>query len=155
MHNMKVLVFAVIAGISAYIGACASQPKYTQAQLNSIETREVDASFDETYSAAANAIFDAGYTIAMSDRASGLITGEAGKDNSSARIWVSPAIADSQFRISMQIRAIDGRRTSVRIKTSTNGEPVVDKKAIDKIWTLMQRQVLMKEPAAIELQQSR
>lgn len=123
-----------------------SPSRYTQAQLNAIETRDVDATFDETFSAASNALFDAGYTIAMSDRSAGLITGEAGKDNTAARFWVSPLIQDSRFRISMQVRQTAPKLCAVRVKTSSNGEPVVDKKAIDNIWTLMQRQVMMKAP---------
>jgi hypothetical protein len=122
--------------------------KYTQAQLNAIETREVDANFSDTFSAASSALFDAGYTIAMSDKAAGLLTGEAAKDQSAARIWVSPYVQDTKFRLSMQIREIGPRLTSVRVKGSVNGEPTVDKKAIDAIWTLMQRQVMMKDPPA-------
>jgi len=29
---------------------------------------------------------------------------------------------------------------------SRDGEPVVDEKAVDEFWRLMQRQVMMKEP---------
>lgn len=140
---VKIVVFVVAFG-------CQTTPKYTQAQLNAIETREVDASFDETFNAAASALFDAGYTISMSDRQSGLISGQAGKDKSAERIWISPYIADSTFIASMQIRPISQNLCSVRIKMSANGEPRVDKKAIDNIWNLMQRQVLMKEPVPLE-----
>ena len=37
------------------------------------------------FNAVSNALFDAGYTIKMSDRQAGLITGEKAKDMSSAR----------------------------------------------------------------------
>ena len=128
------------------VSGCAMTPKYSQAQLNAIETREVDASMDETFSAASSALFDAGYTIAMSDRQGGLLTGTRGKDQSAARIWISPYIQDTKFAVSIQVREIGPKRTSIRVKTSVNGESKVDKVSIDQIWNLMQRQVLMKEP---------
>jgi len=116
--------------------------------LNAIETREVDANFSDTFTAASSALFDAGYTIAMSDKSAGLLTGESAKDQSAARIWVSPYIQDTKFRVSMQVRELGPRLTSVRVKGSVNGAATVDKKAIDAIWTLMQRQVMMKDPPA-------
>jgi hypothetical protein len=120
--------------------------KMSQAQLNAIETREVDASINETYKAASGALFDAGYTISMSDRAGGLLTGTKAIDRSAARLWYSPYIEDTKFAVSIQIREIAPNSCTVRVKTSINGAPKVDKKAIDELWVLMQRQVLMKEP---------
>ena len=143
---MRILVISLALASCMSLAGCATTPSYTQAQLNAIETREVDASMDETFSAATNALFDAGYTIAMSDRQGGILTGTRGKDNSSARVWVSPYITDTNFTMSIQVRENGPRLTTTRIKTSMNGEQVIDKKAIDQIWTLMQRQVLMKEP---------
>ncbi len=127
-----------------------SSNELSQAQLNAIETREVDASINETYNAASGALFDAGYTISMSDRAGGLLTGTKAHDRSSQRLWVSPYIEDTKFAVSIQIREIAPNSCTVRVKTSINGAPKVDKKAIDQLWTLMQRQVLMKEPLSNE-----
>jgi len=128
------------------ISGCESSNQLTQAQLNALETREVDASMDETYNAASGALFDAGYTIAMSDRQGGLLTGTRVIDRSKARFWISPYIENTLLMISIQIRETSPESCTVRIKTSVNGAPKVDKKAIDQLWTLMQRQVLMKEP---------
>ncbi len=47
------------------------------------------------------------------------------------------------------IREAGSDRCSVRIKTSVNGVQKVNKRAIDQIWVLMQRQVLMKAPLAL------
>ncbi len=139
-------IAVVIAGwVLLLSGGCAA-PQMSQAQLNSIETREVDAGVEQTFTAASGAMFDAGYTIAMSDHNAGLLTGTRGVDQTSARIWLSPAIEDTKFVLSMQIRPIDTGRSTVRVKTSKNGEPIVDQKAIDQIWVLMQRQVMMHEP---------
>lgn len=131
------------------LNGCVTQPNYTQAQLNSIETRIVDADFDETFNAASNALFDAGYTVSMSDREGGLITGTKGKDNTAARIWISPAIRDTAYALSIQVREEAPQQCRVRVKSSVNGEPVVEKEAIDQIWVLMQRQVLMQTPPSV------
>jgi len=147
MIRLTSLGLSVVVLVS--LSGCNSQPKYYQAQLNSIETREVDAKLDQAFSAASSALFDAGYTIAMSDRNAGLISGRRGKDNTAARMWVSSFIRDTDFVISIQVREDGPNRSIVRVKTSVNGEAVVDKKSIDAIWVLMQRQVLMKEPSAL------
>lgn len=151
MRMRIIAAVGLLLGWSVVLGGCGTSSnlhKYSQAQLNAIETRTVEASMHETFQAASNALFDAGYTIAMSDREGGIITGQRGKDNTAARVWVSPLISDTRFVISIQLREQAARQTDVRVKTSINGEPYVDEEAIDQIWTLMQRQVLMKEPLA-------
>jgi type IV pilus biogenesis protein CpaD/CtpE len=117
---------------------CASTQQFSQAQLNAIETREVEASMNETYNAASGALFDAGYSIAMSDRQGGLLTGTKALDRSAERFWVSPYIEDTRFALSIQVRETTRKNCTVRIKTSINGAPKVDKKAIDQLWILMQ-----------------
>ncbi|MBN2272478.1 MAG: hypothetical protein JXN61_17835 [Sedimentisphaerales bacterium] len=144
---MRVLSYVCLVGLLCLSATgCSTTPRYSQAQLNAIETREVEANLNETFNAASGALFDAGYTISMSDREAGLLTGTQGESKSAERFWISPYIQDTQFAVSIQVREIAEKRSSVRIKTSKNGEPRVNKKAIDAIWILMQRQVLMKEP---------
>lgn len=141
---------AIVLVVAVSVVGCASPgenpSKYSQAQLNAIETREIDASMEESYSAASNALFDAGYTISMSDRQGGLLTGTKATDRSGERFWISPAIENTNFVVSIQLRSLGPRSTTARIKTSVNGAPKVNKEAIDQIWVLMQRQVLMKSP---------
>lgn len=146
---MRVCALGIVVVVLTSFAGCSSGPKassFTQAQLNAIETREVEAGLDESFAAASGALFDAGYTISMSDRNAGLLTGKKGTDNTAARIWVSPYIRDTDFTISVQLRPLGPQRTAARVKTSVNGEPVVKKEAIDAFWTLMQRQVMMKAP---------
>ncbi len=147
---MRKLACICLIGIAFLAGGCASDgvnpANLTQAQLNAIETREIEAGIDESFSAASGALFDAGYTIAMSDKNAGLLTGRKGQDNTASRIWVSPYIRDTDFAISVQLRSLGPTRSAARVKTSVNGEPRVKKEAIDAFWVLMQRQVLMKAP---------
>ena len=146
MH--KTLIYVSFITMLLFTG-CESSNQLSQAQLNALETREVDASMNETYNAASGSLFDAGYTIAMSDRQGGLLTGTRVIDKSKARFWISPYIEDIRLAISIQIREISPKSCTVRIKTSVNGSPKVDKNAIDQLWNLMQRQVLMKEPLTL------
>ena len=139
------IAVALLAGCNT--GSNMNQ--YTQAQLNALTTRTVEADLDETFKAASNALFDAGYTIAMSDRQGGLLTGEKAKDQSAKRFWVDPNARDTQFVMSIQMREQSSVQTDIRVQTSRNGTPYVDDVAIRHLWVLMQRQVLMKEPLAV------
>ena len=147
---MRYLLIISLIAILFLLGGCSSgglnPANMTQAQLNAIETREIEAGIDETFIAASGALFDAGYTIAMSDKNAGLLTGKKGQDNTASRIWVSPYIRDTEFTLSVQLRSLAPNRTAARVKTAVNGEPRIKKEAIDAFWVLMQRQVLMKEP---------
>ena len=139
MHS--VLPAAVVSLL--LLAGCASQPVYTQAQLNAIETRSVEADFDETFDAASGALFDAGYIIAMSDREGGLITGtQTMHDTGWAAFWGTAPYYRS-LAMSIQIRTERSNRSLVRIKTQINGQTRIDQTAIEKIWVLMQRQVMM------------
>ncbi|MHC4932508.1 MAG: hypothetical protein ACYTGV_10010 [Planctomycetota bacterium] len=133
-----------------WLGACASpgiDPEdLTQAQLNAIETRMVEANMEETFTAASHALFDAGYVIAMSDREGGLLTGTRSLDRSTERFFFGSSFKDRHYAVSMQVRKTGWKSCEVRIHTTINGEARVDKDSIDQIWVLMQRQVLMKGP---------
>ena len=145
MTHARFLVYLTLLTLTA---CTSSGPMYTQAQLNALETREVDAGLPETFSAASNALFDAGYTISMSDREGGLLTGTRAIDRSVQRFWLNRKIENVNFTISIMIRAINSERCSTRVKTAVNGSQRVDERAIDEFWMLMRRQVLMKKPLA-------
>ena len=147
---MRIFTLGLLALLCCVaIGCSFGGTKLTQAQMNALETREVDATFSETFNAASSALFDAGYTISMSDRDGGLLSGNKSNNRRAERFWLkNHNIEDDHFAISIQIQENGPRRCSVRVKTSVNGEPRSDKTAIDQLWVLMQRQVMMKEPAA-------
>jgi len=145
----SIVIGFLFCGCMLTSGCQSPTPKLSQAQMNALETREVEASFDDTYRAASNAMFDAGYTIAMSDKSAGLLTGSRAKDRSSDRMWVDQSIRDTLFLLSMQITSLGPKNCTVRVKTSVNGEARVNPQAINELWVLMQRQVMMKEPLPV------
>jgi hypothetical protein len=142
------LIMTTIVLLTVIIGCATGSNlnKYTQAQLTALTTREVNATFTEAYQAATDALFDAGYTIAESDRQGGILTGYQRDDRSSERFWISYAIQDTEFRISILLRERTPNLIAVRLSTSVNGEPYIKEKAIDEFWRLMNRQVLLQEP---------
>jgi hypothetical protein len=144
-------IAALSIAVSALVAAgCSSQPAYTQAQLNAIETRVVEAAFDETFNAASGALFDAGYIITMSDRQGGLVTGEQTRKVSGWELWFGTSGYYQGLAATIQVRTANPDRCLVRVKTAVNGQTRVNKEAIDEIWVLMQRQVLMSEPPLLE-----
>ena len=136
----------LILALCLVLIGCAGQPKYTQAQLNALETREIDADTDAAFTAASHALFDSGYTITMSDRMGGLLTGSKRHDNKRDRLFVKRSERWTEFSLSVQVRGVNPALSAVRVKTATNGEPRVDTRAIDEFWILMQRQVLINQP---------
>ena len=146
------------------LSACATTGSKTgsigQAQLKNFETRSVDASFDVVFSAATEALFDLGYTIKHSDKPSGIILGEkqdARKDDKAvmaflfgfaAANYISPTV----YNLTIYIKPIDQQTTDIRIKTTTDGEPILHKQAIDKVWVYIDRQVLMESPPSLLVQ---
>lgn len=138
-----------LLALTLLISGCASQKKYTQAQMNAIEVRIVDANFDETFNAATNALFDAGYIIGMSDKDAGLLTGSQVR---TLGFWESFA-AESPYQsmvMTLQVIEESDTRCRVRVKLALNGVTTVNEKVVDQIWVLMQRQVLMSAPPTIE-----
>lgn len=142
----RALALCVAFLVALALAGCQAEPKYTQAQLNALETREIDADLAASFNAASNALFDAGYTIQMSDRAGGLLTGTKSYDRKRDNAWVKDRNRWKTFTLSVQVRRLDPKLTAVRVKTAINGEPRVDLASINEFWVLMQRQVLMHEP---------
>jgi len=152
MNKFQAILF-IFLGIAVAFGCggvTSNIDKFTQAQLTALTTRQVDATYEETYHAALDALFDSGFTVEESDHAGGIITGVLRDDRSTERMLLSRHIEDSEFRMSVLIRGRGSNLTSVRLSSSVNGEPYVDEKAIDRFWTMMKRQVLIQAPAPID-----
>jgi hypothetical protein len=123
-----------------------------QAQVKNFETRSVDAAFDSVYAAATEALFDLGYQIKHSEKASGLIVGEQ-RENFSETVYLGKGIWDTRdkqrvFEITLLIKPETKKATNVRIKTSVDGKSRLNKDAVDKVWVYIDRQVMMETPPA-------
>jgi hypothetical protein len=145
---MKIFTIVLFSIAGLFVTACATPEHYTQAQLNALETRIVEADFTDSFNAASGALFDDGYIITMSDREGGLITGHQTKQPTAWEQFWGPYPVYASMEMSIQVRESGPQRCFVRVKTATNGATRLDREAIERIWILMQRQVLMIEPPA-------
>lgn len=130
-----------------------STPPMSQAEIKQLETRTIHASVEAVFTAATEALFDLGYLIKHSERSAGVLLGEkqhtenewvAATEHHPGH-WNEKTITDN---ITLLIQPEDKRSTSVRIKTARNGEQRFNKSAIDEVWVLIDRQVLMSTPPA-------
>jgi hypothetical protein len=114
--------------------ACAADKQYSQTELSTLQSREFDAPFEATYTAAINALFDAGYVIRSSDKDAGFVAasrlhggGMAGQGFGAAQVKIDSA----------------GRRTNVRVSTTDgHGQQRVDKAVIDELLDLIERRLV-------------
>lgn len=132
--------------------ACAWMESFgppSQAQLKALETRTLDAPFDAVYAAATEALFDLGYQVTHSDKASGVVVGQKTKTESE---WVKgPAGYFSREKktvlsLTLLIKPMGAKTTDVRIKTAVDGAARLDKSAINEVWVYIDRQTLMEAP---------
>lgn len=128
---------------------CASDQNLGQAALKNFETRTVDSDIDTVYSAAIEALFDLGYLIKHSDKDAGIIVGEKQDAQKSkklrSRIWKTlvfgaygafgaSSVQPIVYNITIFVKYKSQDSTNVRIKTSIDGEPKLDKESIDQVW---------------------
>lgn len=147
------------------LAGCAADPPLSQTQMDALQVRLVEAPPDRAFAAASSAIIDAGYDIHVSDGEWGILTAEKRQDpalaaNIAVVILSSLARAPTDLpptyhAVAIQVLPVPQNRANVRIRPFINGQPcactLADKEGrevVEQLWTLMQRQVLMKEPSA-------
>jgi len=115
---------------AALAGCNAPDTKYSQTQLNALQTREFDQPYDATFDATVGAAFDLGYTVLASDKRAGLLR-VAGSHGGGAQI---------------KLDQLTPRRTSVRISTISGGQAHVDKARIDEFLNTVDRRLTADAP---------
>lgn len=161
---MKKLASITFLALTALCGCETAQPM-TATQMDALLVREVEVPADRAFAAASSALLDAGYQIHVSDADAGLLTAERREDPSvavNAALLILTAIftrgggaqdkPPDFYAICIEVLPNGADRSDVRIRQFLNGQvqsaqnPAA-RKTVQEIWTLMQRQVLMKEPA--------
>lgn len=147
------------------LSACETTQPMTASQMDALQVREIEAPADRAFAAASSALFDAGYQIHVSDADAGLLTAERREDPPvavNATLVILTAILTrgagstdkppDYYAICLEVLPRDASRSDVRIRPFFNGQvqtadnPTA-RKTVQEVWTLMQRQVLMKEPS--------
>lgn len=149
MNRLSALAFwlILVVGFSGCASSSANR-KMGQAEIKNFETRMIDAPYDEVFSAGIEALFDLGYTITHSDKTAGIITGQKQRERnriSYGFVWYDSHVYSDPivYTISMLIKKDTDNSTVIRIKMVEDGMPVWDRKAIDRLWVYMERQVMM------------
>ncbi len=131
--STMLLMAAVTAPMVGPTG-CATDKQYSQTELATLQSRDFDASYESTYSATINALFDAGYIIRSSDKDAGFVAASRTQGNS----WSGYQFHGVQVKISPA-----GSRTNVRVSnTDGMGQQKVNKEIIDELLDLVERRLL-------------
>ena len=143
-HGMVVF----LASVHVWSSGCA-QP--TQAEIKMLETREMDCSYDEAYKAAANGLFSLGFTIAHSDKESGILTGTRHDPNTGGKVAAAlmfgvlglAATKERDEAVTFMLTEFEPELTQLRMKVIVNGKPVFDRKLITAIWQRIEREAML------------
>src|SRR5215510_4073789 len=132
MRARLLWVAAVLAVGTVGVGTGCNAPdkKYSQTELNALQTREFDYPFDATFDATVGAAFDLGYTVFASDKRAGLLR-VGGGHGGGAQI---------------KLDQLGPRRTSVRVSTLSGGQAHVDKARIDEFLNTIDRRLTAGAP---------
>jgi hypothetical protein len=122
MNRLRLL--AVMLGVLLGAG-CAVDAKFSQAQLDAIQTRELDTSAERAYFAVVGTMLEQDYQIMESDLEGGVLV---------ARSTTGDTMNGFRHAI-VQITVVELSRmtTNVRISTSTNGQTRVDETLIRRL----------------------
>lgn len=143
----------VLLGVSLTIVTIAAtgcaQP--TQAEIKALETREMDCSFDEAYTAAANGLFSLGFAVSHSDKSSGILTGTRVDPNTGNKIAAALAfgvvgalaVGDRNEAVTFMLSPLEVKLTQLRMKVIINGQSVFDRTLMTKIWQQIEREAML------------
>ena len=149
-NHIRVKTLAVVA-LGLVAGGSSGCAQMTQAEIKSLETREMDCSFDEAYKAAANGLFALGFTVSHSDKASGILTGTRQDPNTGAKIAAAVAFGvigllatqDRNEAVTFMLSPLEPKLTQLRMKVMVNGQPLTDRTMMTKIWQQIEREAML------------
>lgn len=148
----------ILALLCLLASGCASHSpivSMSPTQQDALQVRDLDAPPERVFSAAANTLVNAGYTILLTDGEGGLLTGYRREDPSIARhaatLTISTLITLGQapmlaspyyFSVCVQVLPRPGNLASVRICLYGHNDLTAEGAIIDDLWIQMQRDLL-------------
>lgn len=130
---------------------CAQQ--MTQSEIRSLETREMDVSYDKAYESAVNGLFALGYTVEHTDKTSGVVSGKNKDPRTGERalntllFGVVGAIStkEREQSVTFMVTRVQPERTLLRMKLIVDGKSVTDRIIMTKIWQQVEKEALLTE----------
>lgn len=150
--------------LTGLLAGCSADRPMTPTQMDALQVREVEAPADRAFAAASGALVDAGYRLVLSDGDTGILTAEYREDPAVAANvavitlttaacllsggHVAPTdLPPTYHAVCLQVMPVAPARSAVRIRCYQDAAAKHNAKRVEELWALMQRQVLMKEPA--------
>ena len=158
----KNIFLPLFLSIVFLLSACVTpqQKQLQQAAIKNLETREVDAPYNQVFNAVEEVLFDWGYNVTHSERESGIIIGEKRADNRFARSMMISMFglgglstpAEYVYVISAKVNSIDEKKSKIRVRFSCAQQKIPFRqyeKTVNKFWVAVQREVMMEAPLEI------
>jgi hypothetical protein len=126
MQTLRIRIQLMALVVAALVSTgCATDTRYSQAQLDAIQTRQLDVPAGRAYAGVIGALLEQRYQIAESDMEGGLLVAAS----TSGDAWVG--YRRSVVQIAVQSTGTSS--SSVRISTSSGGQTRVDEEKIARL----------------------
>jgi hypothetical protein len=146
--NTRAAALPVLVLLGVLAG-CVAEPERTTTQLDAAEVRTLEVPAEGAFAAVRHALTDAGYIVLVAD--AGILTGEKRIDPgvlpNTAVILLTATLTRQPTDIPPEYRALcvlvrpDGPgRSTLRIRTSTDGRPEEDPGTVREVWALTRQQ---------------
>jgi hypothetical protein len=126
-------ILAASLAAALFAGCATPDRQYSQTELNALQTREFDGTYDKVFDATIGALFDGGYVIQASDKRGGFL--RAGRTSGGPQNTGSGGVQ-------IKLDPAGHSRTSVRVSTIGSGQSRVEKTRIDELMLLIDQKLL-------------
>ena len=153
--KLKLLLAAVTM---ALLTACMQQaPTMTPLEIQSMQTRSFNATYNVTFSSTMSVFQDLGYTVNSADKDTGLISAESATDSSAAALFWTGTSVTNQTKATAFIEKIRGK-TLVRlnfvqkVETSSgygrqdrNDKPILDTQIYQNAFERIENAIFLRK----------
>ncbi|MHC5016322.1 MAG: hypothetical protein ACYTGY_19530 [Planctomycetota bacterium] len=126
MQTLCIQTLLTALGVAALLTVgCTTDTRYSQAQLDALQTRQLDVPADRAYAGVIGALLEQRYQIAESDMEGGLLVATS--------IYGDAWSGDYRSMVQIAVQATGPSTSRVRISTSSGGQTRVDKEKIARL----------------------
>jgi hypothetical protein len=122
--RIRIQLAAMVVAALLTVG-CTTDTRFSQAQLDAIQTRQLDVPADRAYAGVIGALLEQRYQITESDMEGGLLVGTS----TSGDAWAGYR----QSIVQIAVQSTGASSSSVRISTSSDGQTRVDEDRIARL----------------------